>query len=106
MWGLNQNDDNDDAFRRGWGVCDLEYYIMTQHDKVSFAMIYHILLILCFLAVILLASTNLSIIAPFIAGFSLSASWAVADSMLSLSVGQTGNSEGGRGVQYTLETKY
>ena len=63
MGCLNQNDDNDDTFRRGWGVWDLDDYIMTQHDKVSAAMIYHPLLILCFLSVTLLASTNLSIIA-------------------------------------------
>ena len=38
------------------------------------------------LIVTLLASANLSFIAPFIAGLSLSPSWAVASSILSLSV--------------------
>ena len=39
--GLDQNDDNDDAFRGGGGVWDLNDDMMTQHDKVGAAMIYH-----------------------------------------------------------------
>ena len=40
MGGLNQNDDNDDAFRGGWGVWDLNDDMMTQHDKEGAAMIF------------------------------------------------------------------
>ena len=46
-------------------------------------MIYHPLLMICILIVTLLASTNLSIIAPFIAELSLVHSWTVACSILS-----------------------
>ena len=46
-------------------------------------MICHPLLIISVLKVTLLASTNLSIIAAFVAGLSLSPSWAVAGSILS-----------------------
>ena len=56
---------------------------MTQHDKVTATMIYHPLLMLCILIVTLLASTNLSITAPFIAGLRLGPSWAVAGSIFS-----------------------
>ena len=81
MGGLNQNDDNDDAFRGG--VWDLNDDMITQHSKVAATMIWHPLLIICILKVTLLATTNLSNIAPFIAGISLSPSWAVAGSILS-----------------------
>ena len=52
--------------------------MMTQHNKVAARMIYHPLLMISILIVTLLASTNLSITAPFIAGLSLSPSWTVA----------------------------
>ena len=67
----------------GWGVWDLNDDVMTQHSKVAATMICHPLLIICVLKVTLLASTNLSIIAPFVAGLSLSPNWAVACSILS-----------------------
>ena len=41
MGGLDQNDDNDDAFRGGGGGWDFNDDMMTQHDKVGAAMIYH-----------------------------------------------------------------
>ena len=80
MGGLNQNDDNDDAFR-GWGVWDLYDDMMTQHNKLAATMIYHPPLMIYVLIVTQLASTKLSIIAPFIAGLSLGPSWAVAGSI-------------------------
>ena len=67
----------------GWGVWDLDDDMMTQHNKVSAAMTYHPLLSIFILIVTLLVSTNLSFIAPFITGLSLSPSWAVAGSILS-----------------------
>ena len=51
--------------------------MMTQHNKVAARMIYHPLLMISILIVTLLASTNLSIIAPLIAGLILSLRWAV-----------------------------
>ena len=60
--------------------------MMTQHNKVASEMIHdssHPLLMICIFIVTLLASTNLSVTAPFIAGLSLSPSWAVAGSILS-----------------------
>ena len=57
----------------GWGVWDLNDDMMTQHDKVGAAMIYHPLLMIFTLIVTPLASTNISIIA----GLSLSLRWAV-----------------------------
>ena len=54
MGGLNQNDDNDDAFRGGSGVWDLDDDMMTQHNKVSAAMTYHPLLSILILKVTLL----------------------------------------------------
>ena len=84
MGGLNQNDDNDDAFRGGgWGVWDLNDDIMTQHNKVAAEMIHHPLFMICIFIVTLLASINISITAPFIAGLSFGPSWAVADSIFS-----------------------
>ena len=59
--GLNQNDDNDDAFR-GVGVWDLDDDMMKQHNKVSAAMTFHPLHSICILIVTLLVSTNLSFI--------------------------------------------
>ena len=55
MGGLNQNDDNDDAFRGGWGVWDLNDDMITQHSTVAATMIWHPLLIICILKVTLLA---------------------------------------------------
>ena len=66
MGGLYQNDDNDDTFR-GVGVWDLNDDMMTQHNKVVAEMIHHPPLMICIFIVTLLASTNLSITAPFIA---------------------------------------
>ena len=57
--------------------------MMTQQNKVAAAMIYHPLLIIRILMVTLLASTNLSFIAPLIAELSLGLSWAVAGLILS-----------------------
>ena len=57
----------------GWAVWDLNDDLMTQHDKVGAAMIYHPLLMIFTLIVTPLASTNISIIA----GLSLSLRWAV-----------------------------
>ena len=65
----------------GWGVWDLNDDMMTQHNNVADAMIYHPPLMICILIVTLLATTNL--IAPFIAGLSLLPSWAVAGSIFS-----------------------
>ena len=45
--------------------------MMTPHNKVAAEMIHHPLLMICIFIVTLLASTNLSITAPFIAGLSL-----------------------------------
>ena len=59
------------------GVWDLNDDMMTQHDKVGAAMIYHPLLMIFTLIVTPLASTNISIIAPLIAGLSLSLRWAL-----------------------------
>ena len=67
----------------GWGVWDLNDDMITKHSKVAATMIWHPLLIICILKVTLLATTNLSNIAPFNAGISLSSNWAVADSILS-----------------------
>ena len=67
----------------GVGVWDLNDDMMTQHNKVVATMIYHPLLMISILIVTLLASTNLSIAAPSIAGLSLGPSWAVAGSILS-----------------------
>ena len=80
----------------GWGVWDLNDDMMTQHNKVAAEMIHHPLLMICIFIVTLLASTNLSITAPFIAGLSLSPSWTVAGSIFSLSVRPTSKSEKGR----------
>ena len=68
-----------------WGVWDLNDYMMTEQNdnKVTAAMIYHPFHMIYILIVTLLASTNLSFIAPFIAGLSLGQSWAVAGSILS-----------------------
>ena len=55
------------------GVGDLNDDMMTQHDKVGAAMIYHHLLMIFTLIVTPLAGTNISIIA----GLSLSLRWAV-----------------------------
>ena len=41
--------------------------MMTQHNKVAAAMIYHPFLMICILILALKASTNLNIIVPFIA---------------------------------------
>ena len=87
MGGLNQNDDNYDTFR-GRGVWDLNVDMMTQQNKVATAMIYHPLLAISILIVTLLASTNLSIMAPCIAGLSLSPSWAVAGTISADQSGQ------------------
>ena len=51
--------------------------MMTQHNKVVATMIYHPLLMISILIVTLLPRTNLSIIAPFIAGLILSLRWSV-----------------------------
>ena len=67
----------------GVGVWDLNDDMMTQHNKVAGEMIHPPLLMICIFIVTLLASTNLSITAPFIAGLSLGPSWAVADSIFS-----------------------
>ena len=75
MGGLNQNDDNDDTFRGG--VWDLNDDMMTQHNKVVATMIYHPLLMISILIANLFPRTNLSIIAPFIAGLILSLRWSV-----------------------------
>ena len=61
----------------GWGVWDLNNDMMTQHNKVAPEMIHHPLLMISIFIVTLLASTNLSIIAPFIAGLILSLRWSV-----------------------------
>ena len=55
--------------------------MMTQHNKVDATMTYHPLLMIYILIVTLLASTKLSIIAPFIAGLSFGPSWVVAGSI-------------------------
>ena len=52
----------------GWGFWDLNDDMMTQQNKVAVSMIYHPLLMISILTLTLLAGTNLSIIAPFIAG--------------------------------------
>ena len=84
MGGLKQNDDNDDALRGGgWGVQDLNDDMMTQHNNVAAAMIYHPFLMICIVLITRLSSINLSIIAPFIAGLCLGSSWVVAGSILS-----------------------
>ena len=83
MGGLNKNDDNDDAFRGGWGVWDLNDDMMTQHNNVAAAMIYHPFLMICIVLITRLSSINLSIIAHFIAGRCLGSSWVVAGSILS-----------------------
>ena len=57
----------------GWGVWDLYDDMMTQHNKLAATMIYHPPLMIYVLIVTQLASTKLSIIAPFIAGLSLEA---------------------------------
>ena len=80
----------------GWGVWTKMMKMMTQHNKVAGEMIHHPLLMICIFIVTLLASTNLSITAPFIAGLSLGPSWAVADSIFSWSVRPTSRSEEGR----------
>ena len=79
---MGQNDDNDDAFG-GWGFWVLNDDMMTQHDKVAAEMIHHPLLMICIFIVTLLASRNLSITAPFIAGHSLGPSWVVAGPIFS-----------------------
>ena len=55
-----------------WGVWDLNDDMMTQHDNVGAAMIYHPILMISILIVTLLPMTNLSIIATFSAGLILS----------------------------------
>ena len=57
--------------------------MMTQQNKVAVSMIYHPLLMISILTLTLLAGTNLSIIAPFIAGLSIGPSWAVAGTIFS-----------------------
>ena len=61
----------------GWEIGDLNDDMMTQHNKVAARMIYHPLLMISILIVTLLASTNLSIIAPLIAGLIVSLRWAI-----------------------------
>ena len=53
------------------GVWDLNDDMMTQPNKLAAAMIYQPFLMICILIVTLLASTNLSFIAPLIAELSL-----------------------------------
>ena len=60
------------------GVWDFNDDMMTHQNKEGAAMIYYPLLLICILIVTLLASANLSFIAPFIAGLSLGPSWAIA----------------------------
>ena len=62
-----------------FGGGDLQDDMVTQHNKVAAATFYQLLLMICMLIVTLLAGTNLSFIAPFIAG----SIWTVAGSILS-----------------------
>ena len=55
----------------GGGVWELNDDMKTQQNKLAAAMIYHPLLMISILIESELASKNLNIIAPFIAGLSL-----------------------------------
>ena len=80
---------------------------MTQRNKVTAAMIYHPLLIICILMVTLLASTNLSFIAPLIAKLSFGLSWAVGGLILSRSFRPTGmQARGGQNWIFTQSPSF
>ena len=57
------------------GLWALNDDMVIQQNKVATAMIYYPLLMMCIPILTLLASTNLSFIAPYIAGISLGLSW-------------------------------